>query len=342
MRLITDVFKYCGENVPRWNTISISGYHIREAGSTASQELAFTLADGIAYVQAALERGMDIDAFVGRFSFMFTCHNNLFEEVAKFRAARRLWAKIMAERFKAKDPRSCMLRYHVQTSGSTLTAQQPMNNIVRATIQTLATILGGNQSLAVCSYDEALTIPSEESVQLSLRTQQILAYESGVADTVDPLAGSYLVEGLTNALEQQVAKYLDRIEEMGGALAAIEKGFMQREIQESSYRYQQEVESGKRVVVGVNKFVSPYPKLTDILRVDPVEAQKQVQRLAAVKARRNQTEAKAALKELERVAKGTENTMPAMLRCAEAYCSIGETCQVLRGVFGEQKEFLVF
>jgi len=304
--------------------------------------VAFTLADGIAYVEAAVSAGLKVDDFGGRLSFFFCVHNNFLEEVAKFRAARRLWAKIMAERFKAKDPRSCMLRYHVQTSGSTLTAQQPMNNIVRATIQPLATILGGNQSLAVCSYDEALTIPSEESVQLSLRTQQILAYESGVADTVDPLAGSYLVEGLTNALEQQVAKYLDRIEEMGGALAAIEKGFMQREIQESSYRYQQEVESGKRVVVGVNKFVSPYPKLTDILRVDPVEAQKQVQRLAAVKARRNQAEVKAALKELERVAKGTENTMPAMLRCAEAYCTLGEMCQVLRGVFGEQKEFLVY
>ena len=342
MRLAMDACEYCSQHLPRWNSISICGYHMREAGCTAAQEVAFTLADGIAYVQAALERGMDVDAFAGRFSFMFTCHNNLFEEVAKFRAARRLWARIMTERFKARDPRSCMLRYHVQTSGVSLTAQQPLNNVVRATIQTLATILGGNQSLAVCSYDEALTIPTEESVQLSLRTQQVLAYESGVADTVDPLAGSYLVEWLTNQLEQQVGKYLDRIEEMGGALAAIEKGFIQREIQEASYRYQQEVESGKRVVVGVNKFASPYPKVAEIIRVDRAEAEKQKQRLAVVKAKRNQAEANAALGELERVARGTENTMPAILRCAAAYCTIGEICQVLRGVFGEQKEFLVY
>ena len=342
MRLTTDIFYYCRDHVPRWNTISISGYHIREAGSTAAQEVAFTLANGIAYVQAALDAGLDVDAFAGRLSFFFNSHNNLFEEVAKFRAARRLWAKIMAERFKAKDPRSCMLRFHTQTAGCSLTAQQPMNNVVRTTVQALAAVLGGTQSLHTNSYDEAFAPPSEEAVTVALRTQQVIAYESGAADVVDALGGCYLVETLTNKLDAEATRYIREIDKRGGALAAIEQGYIQREIQESSYRYQQGVEVAKRVVVGVNKFVSPYPKLTDILRVDPVEAQKQVQRLAAVKARRNQTEAKAALKELERVAKGTENTMPAMLRCAEAYCSIGETCQVLRGVFGEQKEFLVF
>ena len=273
MRLITDIFKYCGEYVPRWNTISISGYHMREAGATAAQELAFTLAHGIAYVQAAIDAGLDVDAFTGRLSFFFISHNNLFEEVAKFRAGRRLWAKIMRERFGAKEPRSWMLRFHTQTAGSTLTAQQLDNNVIRTTIQALAAILGGTQSLHTCSRDEAYATPGEEAVTIALRTQQVLAYESGVADSVDPLAGSYLVESLTSTLEAEAAGYIERIDNLGGALAAIEQGYQQREIQESSYRYQKDIESGKRAVVGVNMFVSPYPKPTGLLPFNTEVAQ---------------------------------------------------------------------
>jgi methylmalonyl-CoA mutase N-terminal domain/subunit len=342
MRLITDIFAYCSKHVPRWNTISISGYHIREAGSTAAQEIAFTLANGIAYVQAAIDAGLDVDAFAGRLSFFFDSHNNLFEEVAKFRAARRLWAKIMKERFGAKDPRSCMLRFHTQTAGCSLTAQQPLNNVIRTTIQALAAVLGGTQSLHTNSYDEAYAVPSEEAVTLALRTQQILGYESGVTDSVDPLGGSYLVESLTDSLEREASQYIQKIDSLGGALSAIEQGFQQREIQESSYRYQKEVESGKRTVVGVNMFVSPYPKITGLIRVDPEEAQKQKERLARVKRERDQEQVAAALRRLEEVARDQENTMPAFLECVEAYATLGEICDVLRGVFGTQKEFLVF
>ena len=342
MRLITDIFKYCSESVPRWNTISISGYHIREAGATAAQELAFTLANGIAYVQAAIDAGLDVDAFAGRLSFFFISHNNLFEEVAKFRAARRLWAKIMKERFGAKDPRSWMLRFHVQTSGSTLTAQQPDNNVIRTTIQALAAILGGSQSLHTCSRDEAYATPSEEAVTLSLRTQQVLAYESGVADVVDPLGGSYLLESLTNTVEREAMGYIERIDSLGGALAAIEEGFIQREIQESSYRYQKGIESEKLVVVGVNKFISPFPKMTGLLHLDPEVAKRQKKSLAQVKRDRDSEQVNIALKRLDEAARGTDNTMPHFVECVEAYATIGEMCDVLRGVFGEQKEFLIF
>jgi len=342
MRLITDIFKYCGENVPRWNTISISGYHMREAGATAAQELAFTLANGIAYVQAAIDAGLDIDAFAGRLSFFFTSHNNLFEEVAKFRAGRRLWAKIMRERFRAKEPRSWMLRFHTQTAGSTLTAQQPDNNVVRTTIQALAAIFGGTQSLHTNSRDEAYATPGEEAVTIALRTQQVLAYEGGVADSVDPLAGSYLVESLTSTVEEEARDYIERIDSLGGALAAIEQGFMQREIQESSYRYQKDIEGEKRVIVGVNMFVSPFPKLTGLLRLDPEVARRQKERLAEVKRSRDSEREALALKGLEEAARGTANTMPAFLECVEAYATIGEICDVLRRIFGEQKEFLIF
>jgi len=342
MRLITDIFKYCGEHVTRWNTISISGYHMREAGATATQELAFTLANGIAYVQAAIDAGLDVDAFAGRLSFFFASHNNLFEEVAKFRAGRRLWAKIMRERFGAKEPRSWMLRFHTQTAGSTLTAQQPDNNVIRTTMQALAAILGGTQSLHTNSRDEAYATPGEEAVTIALRTQQVLGYESGVADVVDPLGGSYLVESLTDTLETAAAAYIERIDSFGSALAAIEQGFQQREIQESSYRYQKDIECEKRVVVGVNMFVSPYPKMSGLLRVDPEMAKKQRERLAQVKRDRDNEQVRIALKRLEESAKGTDNTMPAFLECVEAYATIGEMCDVLRGIFGEQKEFVLF
>jgi methylmalonyl-CoA mutase N-terminal domain/subunit len=342
MRLITDTFKYCGEHVPRWNTISISGYHIREAGATAAQELAFTLANGIAYVQAAIDVGLDVDNFAGRLSFFFASHNNLFEEIAKFRAARRLWARLMKERFGAKDPRSWMLRFHTQTGGCTLTAQQPDNNVIRTTMQALAAVLGGTQSLHTNSRDEAYATPSEEAVTIALRTQQVLAYENGVADSVDPLAGSYFVESLTDTLEAEAMGYIERIDSMGGALAAIEQGFPQREIQESSYRYQKDIESERRVVVGVNKFVSSYPKPSGLLRLDPEVAKRQKERLARVKQERNGDAVGAALKKLEGAARGTENTMPAFLECVAAYATIGEICDVLRGVFGEQREIAAF
>ncbi len=342
MRLTIDIVEYCSQHLPRWNTMSIGGYHIREAGSTAAQEIGFALANGIAYVQAAIDAGLDVDGFAGRLSWIFQTHNNLFEEVAKLRAARRLWARIMRERFGAKEPRSWMFRTHVQTSGSTLVAQQPVNNLIRATIQSLAAVLGGVQSLATCSWDEAISLPSEESVVLSLRTQQVLAYESGVADTVDPLAGSYLVESLTNSLEEEAKGYIERVDELGGAVAAIEQGFQQREIQESSYRYQKDIESEKRIVVGVNRFVSPYPRITGLLRVDPEVARRQRERLAQVKRERDEARVGAALKGLEGAARGMENTMPHFVECVEAYATIGEMCDVLRGAFGEQKEFLVF
>jgi methylmalonyl-CoA mutase N-terminal domain/subunit len=342
MRLATDIFAYCGKHVPRWNTISISGYHIREAGSTAAQEIAFTLANGIAYVQAAIDAGLDIDEFAGRLSFFFNSHNNLFEEVAKFRAARRLWAKIMSQRFKAKDPRSMMLRFHTQTAGCTLTAQQPYNNIVRVAIQALAATLGGTQSLHTNSFDEAFATPSQEAVTIALRTQQLLAHETGIADVVDALGGSYLIEFLTDALEKQAVEYIEKIDKLGGAVAAIEQGFQQREIQESSYRQQKNVEENRATVVGVNKFVSPSPKISELLRVNPELEKKQKERLAQVKKNRDSGSVTKALKNLEAVARSQDNTMPAFIECVEAYASIGEICDVLRKVFGTQKEYLVF
>jgi len=342
LRLTTDIFEYCGQHLPRWNTISVSGYHIREAGATAAQEVAFTLANGIAYVQAAIDRGLSVDDFAGRLSFFFDAHNNLFEEVAKFRAARILWAKIMKERFGAKQPRSCMLRFHTQTAGCSLTAQQPFNNMVRVAIQALAAVLGGTQSLHTNSYDEAYATPSEEAVTAALRTQQILAYESGVADSVDPLGGSWMVECLTKTLEETAKQYIDKIDSLGGALVAIEKGFQQREIQESSYRYQKDVEDENRVIVGVNKFIAPYPKIEGLVRVNPEEARKQVARLNKIKKGRNRNDVASALENLKKVARSGENTMPAFIGCVEAYATVGEICDALRDVFGVQREFLIF
>ena len=341
MRLTTDIFHYCAQNLPQWNTISISGYHIREAGSTAAQEIAFTLADGIAYVQAAIDAGLDVDKFAGRLSFFFAANTNLLEEVAKFRAARRLWAKIMHDRFEAKDPRSMMLRFHTQTCGHTLTAQQPDNNVIRTAIQALAAILGGTQSLHTNSRDEAYATPSEDAVTLALRTQQLLAFETGVADCTDPLGGSYYMEHLTDALEEKASEYIQKIDDLGGARAAIEHGYQQREIQESSYRTQKEIESGKKIVVGVNKFVSPYPEITGLLRIDPAEAAKQTQRLTSLKAKRDNEKVTQALNRLKDVASSEENTMPVFIDCVEAYATLGEICDVLRGVFGEQEEILV-
>ncbi|MCH8348726.1 MAG: methylmalonyl-CoA mutase family protein [Chloroflexi bacterium] len=342
MRLVVDVFKYCADNVPRWNTISVSGYHMREAGATAIQELAFTFANAIAYVQAAIDAGLEVDDFAPRVSFFFVAQNNLFEEVAKYRAARRMWAKIMKEQFGAKDPRSMMLRFHTQTAGVSLTAQQPDNNLIRCTVQALAAILGGSQSLHVNSRDEALALPTEESVQLSLRTQQILAYESGAADVVDPLGGSYYVESLTNQLEAAAFDYIDRIEQLGGTVSAIEQGFQMREIGDSAYQHRREVESGSRIIVGVNRFVTDSPPIEHLTRVDPEAAQHQIQRLKRLRKERDDVQVKAALARLSDVAKDTVNTVPAILECVESYCTLGEICQVFRDVFGEQEELAVF
>ena len=341
LRLITDAFAYCARDVPRWNSISISGYHMREAGATAVQELAFTFANAIAYVQAALDAGLGIDEFCPQLSFFFVAQNNLLEEVAKFRAARRMWARITRDRFGAKDPRSWMLRFHTQTAGVTLTAQQPDNNIIRSTIQALAAVLGGTQSLHVNSKDEALALPSEEAVQISLRTQQVLAHESGVADTVDPLAGSYYVEDLTNRLEEEASKYIERMDQMGGAVAALEQGYQMLEIHESAYRHQQEVEDKRRIVVGVNEYVTEEPPLKGLLRVDPEQARRQVERLHEVRRQRNNEAVQTSLKRLEEVARGTVNTVPAILECVEAYASVGEISDVLRSVFGEQEHLAV-
>ena len=342
MRLITDVFKYCSKELPLWNTISISGYHMREAGSTAVQELAFTLANAIEYVQGAVDSGLDVDAFAGRLSFFFASHNHLFEEVAKFRVARKLWAQIMRERFGAQKPRSCILRFHTQTAGVTLTAQQPENNIIRVTVQALAAVLGSTQSLHTNSMDEAMALPSENAATVALRTQQILANESGVTETVDPLAGSYYVESISKTLEERAKEYIEKIDALGGALSAIEKGFQQREIQESSYQYQKEVESGQRGVVGVNRYVSPQPPITGLLRIDPEQAKRQIGRLNKVRKERDEAQTQKALSRLEEVARGEENMMPVFLECVEAYATIGEICDVLRDVFGTQKELIVF
>ena len=338
MRLVVDVFKYCAERVPRWNTISISGYHMREAGATAVQELAFTFANAIAYVQAAADAGLNVDDFAPRISFFFVAQNNLFEEVAKFRAARRMWARIMKERFGAEDPRSMMLRFHTQTAGVTLTAQQPDNNLVRSTVQALAAVLGGTQSLHVNSRDEALGLPTEESAQLSLRTQQIIAHENGVADVVDPLGGSYFVESLTNELEERAFEYISRIDEMGGAVNAIEQGYQVLEIGESAYRLQQEIDSGRRIVVGVNRYVTDEPPMDNLLRVDAEAARQQVARLNRLRSERDGAKVSAALSRLDAVARSEDNTVPAILECVESYCTLGEICEVFRGVFGEQRE----
>ena len=342
MRLTTDIFAYCAEQVPRWNTISISGYHIREAGSTAAQEIGFTLANGVAYVQAAIDAGLDVDTFAPRLSFFFNSHINFFEEIAKFRAARRLWAKIMREGFGAKESRSWMLRFHTQTAGCSLTAQQPHNNIVRTALEALAATLGGTQSLHTNSFDEAYAPPSEEAVTIAVRTQQILGYESDIAAVVDPFGGSYYIEHLTDSLEKEAGEYISKIDNIGGAVAAIEQGYQQREIQDSSYRYQKEIESSKRTVVGVNKFVSPYPKIVGLLRVKPEVEKRQRERTAQVRQDRDNSSVNQALKRLEDVAPSTDNTMPAFLECVEAYATVGEICDVLRKVFATQKEFLVF
>jgi methylmalonyl-CoA mutase N-terminal domain/subunit len=338
MRLITDTFAYCRAEMPNWNTISISGYHIREAGSTAIQEVAFTFANGIAYVQAAVNAGLGVDEFAPRLSFFFGSHNDLFEEIAKFRAARRLWYRIMLERFGAKDPRSWLLRFHTQTAGCSLTAQQPENNIVRVAIQALAAVLGGTQSLHTNSMDEALALPTEKAATIALRTQQILAHESGVANTVDPCAGSYYLETLTDDIEEGVEAYLDRIDKMGGVLRAIETGFIQREIQESAYRYQKEIERGGRVVVGLNRFEVPGEKRSiDYLRVDPAVEEVQKQRLSSLRRRRNGKAHELALSRLRTTAESTENLMPPILSAVEADATLGEICNLFREVFGEYK-----
>jgi methylmalonyl-CoA mutase N-terminal domain/subunit len=335
MRLITDIFQYCSREIPQWNSISVGAYHIREAGSTAAQEVAFAFAIAIAYLEAGVKAGLNIDDFAPRVSWIFNTHINFLEEVAKFRAARRLWARIMKERFKAKDPRSWMLRFHTQTGGCTLTAQQPLNNLVRTTFQAMAAVLGGCQSLAVCSYDEAMALPTEESVRLSLRTQQIIAHESGITDTVDPLGGSYYIENLTREIERRANGYIAKIDQMGGAVKAIERGYIQQEVQESSFRHQKEIESGKRVLVGVNKFQIKEPPLKGLLKVDPKVREVQVKRLAQLRSSRDSKRTEASLKELKKVAQGDGNLMGPILDCVRAYCTLGEICDVLRGIFGE-------
>jgi methylmalonyl-CoA mutase N-terminal domain/subunit len=335
MRLVTDIFAYCREQLPQWNTISISGYHIREAGSTAVQEVAFTLANAIAYVEAALRAGQMVDSFAPQLAFFFSAHNHFLEEVAKFRAARRLWARIMRDRFHARDPRSQMLRFHTQTCGSTLTAQQPENNVARVTVQALAALLGGTQSLHTNSMDEALSLPTEKAVQVALRTQQILAHESGAAETVDPLAGSYAVEALTDEIERRAEEYIRKIDALGGAIPAIERGFPQAEIHESAYRAQQAVEQGEQVVVGVNQFQSGEPPTLEMLRVDPAVEERQLARLRALRERRDGRKAVQFVSRLEAAAKGSGNLMPLILECVENDLTLGEICGALRAAWGE-------
>ncbi|MFQ6068693.1 MAG: methylmalonyl-CoA mutase [Candidatus Bathyarchaeia archaeon] len=343
MKLVTDIFEYCGKNMPRWNTISISGYHIREAGATAVQEVAFTLANGIAYVQAAINRGLNVDNFARRLSFFFACHSNFLEEIAKFRAARRLWARIMRERFEAKKPASWQLRFHTQTSGVALTAQQPHNNIVRVALQALAAVLGGTQSLHTNSFDEAYALPSQKAVTVALRTQQIIAYESGVADTVDPFAGSYCIEALTNQIEEDAVRYIEEIDRRGGAVNAIEKGYMQREITESAYKYQKEVEKKARIIVGVNEFTTKEKAPIKLLRVDPTVERKVIERLNRVKRARNNRKVREALDKLYHVAENkTENLMPPILNAVKEYATVGEICNVLREIYGEYKPLTIF
>ncbi|UCB61010.1 MAG: methylmalonyl-CoA mutase family protein [Candidatus Bathyarchaeota archaeon] len=343
MKLATDIFEYCSENMPRLNTISISGYHIREAGATAVQEVAFTLANGIAYVQSAIDRGLDVDAFASRLSFFFASHNNFLEEIAKFRSARRLWARIMRERFEAKDPSSLQLRFHTQTSGVALTAQQPHNNIVRVALQALAAELGGTQSLHTNSFDEAYALPSQRAVTIALRTQQIIAYESGVADTVDPLGGSYYIETLTDRIEEEAERYIEEIDRQGGAIASIEKGYMQREITESAYEYQKEVERKDRVIVGVNDFRGKDEVPIKILRVDPTVEKKVVERLNRVKRERANPKVRETLDELRNaVEDGTVNLVPPILNAIRQYATLGEICDVLREVYGEYRSVTIY
>ena len=337
MRLITNIFAYCSKNVPKWNTISISGYHIREAGSTAAQEIAFTISDGIAYVNAAIVAGLNVDDFAGRLSFFWNAHNNVLEEVAKYRASRRIWAKIMRDRFGAKKDKSMKLRFHTQTAGSMLTAQQPDNNIVRVALQTAAAVMGGTQSLHTNSRDEALALPTEESVSIALHTQHIVAHESGLADVIDPLAGSYYVEAMTNRIEKEAMEYIKKIDEMGGAVAAIEKGYIQKEIQDSAYAWQMDVESGARIIVGVNKYQKENeepPK--DLLKVDASVGEKQKKKLAEVKAKRDNAAVKSALEALKKACEDEkENLMPHILTAVKTYATLGEICGVMRSVFGE-------
>jgi methylmalonyl-CoA mutase, N-terminal domain len=335
MRIITDIFAFCTEKVPRWNTISISGYHIREAGSTAVQEVAFTLADAIAYVDAAVRVGLDVDDFAGRLSFFFNVHNNFLEEIAKFRAARRLWARIMKERFKAKNARSMMLRFHSQTAGSSLTAQQPINNVVRTALQALASVLGGTQSLHTNSYDEALGLPTEMAVRTALRTQQVIAYESGVADTIDPLAGSYYVEYLTDEIERRAEEYIATIDKLGGAVAAIETGFQQREIQQAAYKYQQAVESRDEIVVGMTRFDVAEEEATDILKIDAGLERRQVDKLKKLKSTRDNDAVKRALARVSETAAGEVNLMPAIVDAVRVYATLGEVSDAMRSRFGE-------
>ncbi|WP_444189653.1 acyl-CoA mutase large subunit family protein [Dialister succinatiphilus] len=343
MRLITDIFEYCSANVPKWNTISISGYHIREAGSTAAQEVAFTIADGIAYIEAALKAGRKIDEFAPRLSFFWNAHNNVLEEVAKFRASRRIWARVLKERFHAENPKSMKLRFHTQTAGSMLTAQQPNNNIIRVALQTAAAVMGGTQSLHTNSRDEALALPTTESVTIALRTQQIVAYESGLADVVDPLGGSYYVEAMTNAIEEEVMQYIKKIDEMGGAVEAIDKGYIQKEIQDSAYAWQMAVESGEKTIVGVNKFTMEEPPVTGLLKIDASVGERKKAQLAKDKENRDQAKVAEELAKLEKAAQtpaeGPDhvNLMPVILDCVRAYCTEGEICGVLRKVFGEYK-----
>jgi len=338
MRLITNIFEYCSKEVPKWNTISISGYHIREAGSTAAQEVGFTLADGIAYVEAALEAGLDIDEFAPRLSFFFNAHNDLLEEVSKYRAARRLWAKIMKERFNAKNPKSMALKFHTQTGGSTLTAQQPDNNIVRVAIQTLAAVLGGTQSLHTNSRDEALALPTEDSVRIALRTQQIVAHESGVTNTIDPLAGSYYIEAKTSEIEVKAMEYIDKIDEIGGAPRAIEMGYIQKEIMDAAYQYQKEVESGDRIVVGMNKFKIEEEAPKGLLKVDPKVGEVKKEGLKKLRSERNQNRVDETLVALKKACEGTENVMPYILDAVREYATLGEICDVMREIFGEYQQ----
>ena len=334
MRVVTDIFAYCAEQLPSWNTISISGYHIREAGSTAVQEIAFTLANGIAYVEAAIAAGLDVDAFAPRLSFFWNAHNNLFEEVAKFRAARRMWAKIMTERFSARDPRSTMLRFHTQTGGSTLTAQQPDNNVMRVTLQALAAVLGGTQSLHTNGFDEALGLPTERAARLSLRTQQVIAYESGVTDTTDPLGGSYFVESLTNAVEDAAWGYISRIDELGGAVAAIEAGYMQGEIEQASFEYVKAIDDGEKVIVGVNRYVEEEVDQPEVFPIDPTLEANQIARTRRVRAERDQAAVESALRDIDAAARGTQNLLVPMREALARMATLGEVSDVLRGVFG--------
>ncbi len=340
LRLITDVFAWCNENLPLWNTISISGYHMREAGCTAAQEIGFTIANAIQYTQAALDRGLQIDDFAPRLAFFFACHSNFLEEIAKFRAARRVWARTVKERFGAKDPRSMMLRFHTQTGGATLTAQQPINNLVRTALQALSAVLGGTQSLHTNSYDEALSLPSQHAAELALRTQQIIAYETGVADTIDPVAGSWYVEYLTDQVEREAEEYVRRIDELGGALAAVERGFQANEIHENAFRIQRDVEARRKIVVGVNEYVDEEPPPEGLHRHDPTLGQRRAKQLARLRAGRDAAAAEASLRRLGDAARGDGNTMPALIECVESYITLGEICRRLRAVWGEQREHL--